>query len=152
MLVLTASLAWAAPTTLCAEGETTWFTCTTTNRKILSVCGSLRAIQYRFGLPGAIELTYPKEPSLAPFWYEASETSHQGGHSVSFSNGGFVYSVFETADMEPTPADPGSFQHFFGVEVRRDEDVVATILCDKRKPATLNLQGLDDTLKPSPEP
>ena len=77
-MLLTAALATAlagpptAPPSLCLDGETLAFGCRA-SKKVLSLCRKgTDVLYYRFGKPGAVELTYPDSPivSADAFFYD----------------------------------------------------------------------------------
>ena len=95
---------------LCGRNETTFFSCTTKGGRIVSLCGDgfilehsdFEAnddswLQYRFGLPGAIELSYPsrRKNSLDKFqgdWGSALQGS-VSWRSIAFVSSGIGYKV-----------------------------------------------------------
>jgi hypothetical protein len=98
-----------ADASLCAATEQVLFSCSVGKAdKIASLCGSPELekgsgyLQYRYGARRKIELVFPatRESSLEKFRY-AHYLRHQIDRTqVSFSNGGFEYSVFTTYDGE----------------------------------------------------
>jgi hypothetical protein len=93
---------------LCSNNEKLIFGFRTV-RKILSICVSsdLSAasghVIYRFGKPGAIEMQFPSDPnqSLTAFTYEhyfrggGAENEGLDLNSLTFTNSGFVYEVYD---------------------------------------------------------
>jgi len=111
----------------CQIGETDYFSCQIRGtKKILSVCGSPDAaeaadarssnawLQYRFGRPHQIELTYPKHRSNSLTAFQAAhlmpiddEGIRREIHSLHFDLGGVSYDVQVRDASRP----------FFGVAV-----------------------------------
>ncbi len=62
----------ATPASHCLANETTLFTCTLTNKKIVSLCSTKKTprdtgyLQYRFGVLGRVELAIPNKKSGIP--------------------------------------------------------------------------------------
>jgi hypothetical protein len=87
--------------TLCREGEMDYFSCKTSNKKIISVCGNITNgeiddsswLQYRFGKVGAIELTYPKEKVGSVSKFEGNFFVKYGVIDLRFISGKVLYSV-----------------------------------------------------------
>jgi hypothetical protein len=100
------------PNTLCEKHEHVIFSCPVKRpAKIVSVCASKDLtsekgyLQYRFGLPGKIELEYPKDR-------QATQQKFQYSHyfrarfeitSISFTIDGYEYSVFDDYNGEEKP-------------------------------------------------
>lgn len=94
------------PTSLCAPDERIIFSCPlATPAKIVSVCASKDLasesgyLQYRFGLPGKIELEYPKDRqgSQEKFQYSHYRRSHlnTARTRIHFNIDGYDYKVFD---------------------------------------------------------
>ncbi len=93
----------SAAKSLCAEGEQIVFSCQLKRAtKIVSLCASLDLdkergyLQYRFGVPGRIELQFPRERQRAQqnfryahyFRYQVDMTE------IGFRIDGYQYSIF----------------------------------------------------------
>lgn len=102
-VVLGAGLsARADETTLCQSHEEVYFSCTTGN-KVISLCASGNIspdngyVQYRFGVPGRIELEYPDMPYPPKNRFLISDIS--GGNisftHVKFKSGGYDYVIYQ---------------------------------------------------------
>lgn len=96
---------------LCNENENVYFSCRTANGKILSLCGNVftkdqlgdvvefdnQWLQYRFGSPTTVELSYPRQKRNSITHFKAERISAQGGEiqldAVVFVSGGIGYSV-----------------------------------------------------------
>ena len=101
------------PNTLCARNERVIFSCPLRRpAKIVSVCAArnltreIGYLQYRFGLPGKIELEFPKERpgSQAKFEYTHYFRAQFDLTEINFSIDGVNYSVFDDYNGEEKPA------------------------------------------------
>jgi hypothetical protein len=101
------------PNTLCARDERVIFSCPVKRpAKIVSVCASKDLtsdrgyLQYRFGLPGKIELEYPKDRQGAQqkFHYTHYFRAQFDMTEIGFTIDGFEYSVFNDYNGEEKPA------------------------------------------------
>ena len=91
------------PESLCdTNKEIISYTCELVNQKMVSVCASRNLtpetgyIVYRYGLPGNIELAYPKElryPRYA-FYYSNIRAPSESIRHLSFYNKPYMYTVF----------------------------------------------------------
>ncbi|MBS1792728.1 MAG: hypothetical protein JSS81_02670 [Acidobacteria bacterium] len=135
----------ARPKSLCAAREQTIWTCTTTRAKVLSICASKDLaedrgyVQYRYGVPGKVELEYPKErkDSAQKFRYTRYTRPLVTMLTLSFENDGFSY-VLEDDDMEEEkPAVREAT-----VEVTKGAEKTATIKC--KTPPAGSLMKLED--------
>jgi len=97
----------------CGASETIIFSCRVKGSpKILSLCSSKHLsknagyLQYRFGRPGAVELTFPedKRNSQAQFLYERYFRFQVDRTEVSFKNGEYKYSIYDAYEGEEKPA------------------------------------------------
>jgi hypothetical protein len=85
--------------TLCETGENVVWSCRT-KRRTVSVCASRRMtatqgyFQYRAGQPGKLELVYPAQ-RVHPRGRFKYQLYIQGNTSLSFSSGGFSYSLVD---------------------------------------------------------
>jgi len=102
------------PTSLCTKNEKVVFSCPLKQlTKIVSLCSSRKLtkdsgyLQYRFGLPGKIELEFPanQADSLKVFKYSHYFRAKVDYTEVSFSRNGYTYSVFDNYNGEEKPAD-----------------------------------------------
>jgi hypothetical protein len=100
------------PNTLCAKGERVIFSCPVKKpAKIVSVCASKDLasdrgyLQYRFGMPGKIELEYPKDRkgTQEKFHYMHYFRAQFDLTSISFTIDGYEYSVFDDYNGEEKP-------------------------------------------------
>jgi len=100
------------PNTLCATNERVIFSCPVKRpAKIVSVCASKDLasdrgyLQYRFGVPGKIELEYPRERTgtQQKFQYRHYFRAQFDTTSLGFTIDGFEYSVFDDYNGEEKP-------------------------------------------------
>lgn len=107
-----------APTSLCTKDEKVVFSCPLTrSMKIVSLCSSQKLtkdagyLQYRFGLPGKIELEFPdnRADSLKAFKYSHYFRAKVDSTEISFSRNGYTYSVFDdyNGEEKPTVSEQG---------------------------------------------
>src|SRR6266481_2237194 len=98
--------------TLCAKDERVIFSCPIKRpARIVSVCASKDLandrgyLQYRFGLPGKIELEYPKDrqSTQAKFQYSHYFRAQFEMTSINFTIEGYEYSVFDDYNDEEKP-------------------------------------------------
>ncbi|HXI25523.1 MAG TPA: hypothetical protein VNG71_16780 [Pyrinomonadaceae bacterium] len=101
------------PGTLCAAGERIIFSCPIKRpAKIVSLCASKDLtsergyVQYRFGLPGKVELEYPKERTgtQEKFRYTHYFRAQFDLTEISFTNGGYEYQITDDYNGEEKPA------------------------------------------------
>jgi hypothetical protein len=101
------------PNTLCAKDERVIFGCRLKRPvKIVSVCASKNLtretgyLQYRFGLPGKIELEFPKDRqrTLEKFDYTHYFRAQFDLTEINFTVDGLNYSVFDDYNGEEKPA------------------------------------------------
>ena len=101
------------PNTLCARNERVIFSCPVKRpAKIVSVCASKDLasdrgyLQYRFGLPGKVELEYPKDRqgTQAKFQYSHYFRAQFDLTAINFTIDGYQYSVFDDYNGEEKPA------------------------------------------------
>jgi hypothetical protein len=140
---------------LCVQGEKTVFSCALKNSKTISLCSSAKLnkdegyLQYRFGVPGKIELEYPKEraaPQKA-FQYNHYFRAQVDLTEISFSIDSNVYSVFDNFNGEEKPAISEE-----GVSVTPgDKKKAVTYVCRGR--AKVDFTDISETLpnESSPE-
>jgi len=98
---------------LCAAGEKVVFSCPLKRSdKVVSLCASTKLtktegyLQYRFGIPGKVELEYPKErtPAANAFHYSHYFRAQVDLTEISFSIDGYGYKVFNNFNGEEKPA------------------------------------------------
>ena len=99
--------------TLCAPNERVIFSCPVKRpAKIVSVCASKDLtsdrgyLQYRFGLPGKIELEFPKDRkgTQQQFQYTHYFRARVDLTEINFNIDGYEYQVFDTYQGEEKPA------------------------------------------------
>ncbi len=100
------------PNTLCAKDERIIFSCPVKRpAKIVSVCASKDLasdrgyLQYRFGLPGKVELEYPKDRqgTQQKFKYSHYFRAQVDLTEIGFTIDGYEYSVFDDYNGEEKP-------------------------------------------------
>lgn len=104
----------AAPSrTLCTRDERVIFSCPVKKpAKIVSVCASKDLtrdrgyLQYRFGLPGKVELEFPKDRkgTQQKFQYTHYFRARVDLTEINFTIDGYQYQVFDTYQGEEKPA------------------------------------------------
>lgn len=101
------------PNTLCARDERVIFSCPLRRpAKIVSVCAAKNLtretgyLQYRFGLPGKVELEFPRERhgSQEKFEYTHYFRAQFDLTEINFTSDGVNYSVFDDYNGEEKPA------------------------------------------------
>jgi hypothetical protein len=96
---------------LCQGSEQTIWTCTTVKNKLASVCASKDLaedrgfVQYRFGVPGKIELEFPKarRDSQTAFKYKRYTRPLVTMLTLSFENEGVTYEIHDDDNSEEKP-------------------------------------------------
>ena len=84
---------------LCDANDSVFFSCTTKNNKLISLCGkgersNPSGIYYRFGKAAKIEMDFPSnkdETSISKFSY----SNYYKGTNIHFNNNGYSYVLFE---------------------------------------------------------
>ncbi len=139
----------AVPITLCETDEQVLFDCAIKGKqKRISVCarGDLASdkgeLQYRFGKPGAIELTYPEQAQGSIHHFTYSSYLRAGGpenagldlFSLLFRNGSFQYEVFSEYSAEDET-------NHYGVRIHGPQEmelICATPVTDHLRSANLD--------------
>ncbi|MBP1475132.1 hypothetical protein J7I44_12535 [Frateuria sp. MAH-13] len=85
---------------LCRAGETTYFSCRTAQHTTISLCGSLGAMQYRYGKADKVELAFPEDAwqgsqQLGYAHYTRYRTERS---EVGFSRSGVDYALFDDSE------------------------------------------------------
>jgi hypothetical protein len=129
-----------AAESLCSSTEHTFFSCPIANSvKIVSVCGAHNSsptdgyLQYRFGLPGKIELEYPAEQkgSTEQFGWDGRSHPDVDDNWLWFRKGGYIYSVFYIEDREKHRGIP-KVRTGVIIEKKSDEKWGKTLKCAQR--------------------
>ena len=98
---------------LCEKDEKIVFSCPIKRpAKIVSLCSSKELtkergyLQYRFGLPGKIELEFPKqrEQTQSAFKYSHYFRAQFDQTEISFTSDGYQYAIFDDYNGEQKPA------------------------------------------------
>ena len=108
------NVAQLQPGSLCGNEEKIVFSCTTAGKtaKVVSLCSSKELtkdsgyLQYRFGLPGKIELEFPegREQTQKAFSYSHYFRAQFDQTEISFSSRGYEYAIFDDYNGEQKPA------------------------------------------------
>ena len=83
---------------LCAAHETSYFACRSARARWIGLCGTPgKALQYRFGAVGAVELQFPETPAQG---FDQMLFAHYGRYQtdrveVRFENQGSEYVIFD---------------------------------------------------------
>jgi len=102
-----------SPNSLCAKNERIIFSCPIRKpAKIVSLCASKDLtsergyLQYRFGLPGKIELEFPKDRkgTQQQFHYTHYFRAQFDLTAIAFTLNGYEYQVFDDYNGEEKPA------------------------------------------------
>jgi hypothetical protein len=102
-----------AAASLCTKDEKVVFSCSLKrSMKTVSLCSSPKLtkkagyLQYRFGVPGKIELEFPdnRTESLKAFKYNHYFRAMVDSTEISFSRNGYTYTVFDEYNGEEKPA------------------------------------------------
>lgn len=118
---------------LCESTEKIVFSCTVgKTAKLVSLCSSKELtrdrgyLQYRFGVPGKIELEFPnqREQSQSAFKYSHYFRAQVDQTEISFSTNDYEYAIFDDYNGEQKPA-----QHDQGVKIRPPIGSEVTLSC-----------------------
>ena len=136
----------AVSKSLCTKSEQTIWSCTTTRKKIASVCASkgLTAekgyVQYRFGTVGKIELELPKsrENSQKFFKYSRYTRPLVTMLQLTFENGDYSYQIHDDDNAEEKPPIRAS-----SIDITKSgSDKTTSIVC--KNPTAGSLMKLED--------
>ena len=134
------------PATLCEKNEKVIFSCgMKKSAKILSLCSSKELdkqkgyVQYRFGLPGKIELEYPadRKSTQSAFSYSRYTRPLVTYLALRFGTNGFKYSIHQD-DVEDIK--PPSFSSYINITPPGKD--ATELMC--RQPTTGSLMRLED--------
>ena len=118
---------------LCGKEEKIVFNCTTAKTaKIVSLCSSKELtkdkgyLQYRFGLPGKIELEFPqqRENTQTAFKYSHYFRAQFDQTEISFTSGGYEYAIFDDYNGEQKPV-----RHEQGIKITPPNGKEVTLTC-----------------------
>lgn len=118
---------------LCEKDEKIVFSCPITKpAKIVSLCSSKQLtkeqgyLQYRFGLPGKIELQFPKqrEHTQTAFKYSHYFRAHFDLTEISFTQAGHQYAIFDDYNGEEKP-----IRHEQGIKITPPNGKELTLTC-----------------------
>ena len=119
---------------LCHPGEAVIFACNI-GAKLAAVCGGkspsgARCAQYRYGVPGKLELTYPGDGASGGLAH--AETAYSGGgeSQILFKNAGFQYVVYSRMVRTNFKAnEPNNPAFEAGVAVMKGDKLVGNRKC-----------------------
>ena len=118
---------------LCESAEKIVFSCTVgKTAKMVSLCSSTELtkdrgyMQYRFGLPGKIELEFPRqrEQTQSAFKYSHYFRAQFDQTEISFTANEYEYAIFDDYNGEQKPA-----QHDQGIKIRPPIGSEVTLTC-----------------------
>src|SRR4026207_885477 len=127
------SVAQLQPGTLCEKDEKIVSSCPVAKTaKIVSLCSSPELtkekgyLQYRFGLPGKIELEFPKQREAAAksFKYSHYFRAQVDLTAIKFTSDGYEYSVFDDYNGEERPV-----HHVQGITITPNTGKDITLKC-----------------------
>ena len=127
------------PGSLCESTEKIVFSCTVGKAsKIVSLCSSKDLtkdrgyLQYRFGLPGKIELEFPKQrkQTQSAFKYSHYFRAQFDQTEISFTSDNYEYAIFDDYNGEQKPA-----QHDQGIRITSPNSKETTLTCRSRAKA-----------------
>lgn len=113
----------------------TIFQCTTTNNKVIKVVDVDKTIQYSFGKSlktPEIALSIPRNKVTT---YQWAGIGRDENYSIQIPNGKIVYDVFRSFDRSTR-------KNSAGINVMQDNEQLATVSCDMRKPIINKLEGI----------
>ena len=131
--VTVGSATQAQPGSLCESTEKIVFSCTIRqSAKLVSLCSSKELtkdkgyLQYRFGLPGKIELEFPKqrEQTQQAFKYSHYFRAQLDQTEISFTSEAYQYAIFDDYNGEQKPA-----QHDQGIRITPNTGKEITLSC-----------------------
>lgn len=147
LLILTAASSLSAQTTThCAENEKIVFSCSV-GKKVVSLCASQEYgaaqgwMQYRFGVPGQIEMTYPSQkvhPTGKFTAFYATPTMDDGTQAmiaeVGFRVNDFGYNIATVAKQKSAKTD---------LTVTKGGKTLATLICVPNTIINSDLSSMD---------
>lgn len=96
-----AATAAASADGLCVGAERVFFSCKIRDGRRIALCGQPPAtLQYRFGVPGRVELRYPARPEegAARMRYAHYFRYRTDRAEIAFDNGGIAYAIYDYAE------------------------------------------------------
>lgn len=127
----------------CLPTETTYFSCVTVNKKLISLCGQLpESLQYRYGSKKHIEMQYPeyargsaKKFTYAHFWRFQTDRTE-----INFSNNEMEYALFDYIEGK---------KHRAGIRITNKEGKDREYTCSG--PKISRLSDLTEVLRCDPD-
>lgn len=113
----------------------TIFQCTTKNNKVIKVVDAGKTIQYSFGKSiktPEIALSIPRNKVTT---YQWAGIGRDENYSIQIPNGKTVYDVFHSFDKSMR-------KNSAGINVMQQDEQLATVSCDMRKPIINKLEGI----------
>ena len=140
MIGLFSTAAFAETPTQCVADEKVVFSCSV-GKKTASICSSKDAakdkgyVQYRFGVIGKPEMTFPsqKDPANKNFNFSYDMFGGGGGSTISFSKGEFKYSVGSRIVHQQESGD---------ITVEKSGKIIATLECKTTPQGNEDLEKL----------
>ncbi|MCO4747629.1 MAG: hypothetical protein KC912_22730 [Proteobacteria bacterium] len=111
----------------CAAGEVEFFGCEVDGGKVASLCGVGAELQYRYGRPGAIELSAPEPPSTEGFRYTEESWARAQATAVSLVHEDVVYWLIDKSCSGAM--GEGEMNNFNGLEVILGNETLASMRC-----------------------
>lgn len=124
---------------LCGTSESAYFTCRTTIKRWISLCGTLpEKLQYRFGTDDRVELRYPENATGGTEGFRFAHYSRfqTDRLEVTFRNKGVDYAIFDYTEADKQHA---------GIRVITADGKEREFLCTNR--VTSRLVELKDVLR-----
>lgn len=141
------------PKSLCEPNEQIVFSCTMQkSARLLSICTSKqidaknRYVQYRFGLPGKVELEFPTErtDTQSAFGYSRYTRPLVTFLVLRFESNGYKYSLHQDSNAEEKPSVNSSYLNITPPDVNAKEIEMAC-----REPVKGSLMLLEDVIPKS---
>lgn len=82
---------------LCSAPEESYFWCRVRTGKLIELCGG-KSVEYRFGKPGRVELSYPATPADGQLRFAQFSGPLTDRIEISFSVGGANYALFDYSE------------------------------------------------------
>jgi hypothetical protein len=95
LIEATMPIAATAAQGLCETGETVYFQCETSRRRVIALCSVNEKLQYRFGTPPRVQLRVPEHPDNTAFRIARYSRFQTERTEITFNNKGVEYAVFD---------------------------------------------------------
>jgi len=131
---------------LCDAGDLVFFTCTTVNKKIISLCGkglknNPTGIYYRFGRKDNVEMDFPKDKDKSSFQKFSKDYYFRyrvNLTTISFKNNGYCYSIYDNY-IGDDPEIEDKFERGVVVTAKGAIKNIADIKCSSNYGADLSV-------------